>query len=118
MAIFQLEIADTDVQRVFDAICSNYGRPSSVANPDHSEVLDADGNPVVDEDGEPVAPVDADGNEIPSVIENPESQGAFTHRIVRQFLSDHVTAYEVAQAKAAASAAIDTNVSISDPDPT
>ena len=51
-------------------------------------------------------------------IENPESQGAFTHRVVRQFLSDHVTAYEVAQAKAAASAAVDTSVSISDPDPT
>ena len=34
MAIFQLEIADADVQRVFDAICSNYGRPSSVSNPD------------------------------------------------------------------------------------
>ena len=30
MAIFQLEIADADVQRVFDAICSNYGRSSSV----------------------------------------------------------------------------------------
>ena len=118
MAIFQLEIADADVQRVFDAICSNYGRASSVANPDYSEVLDADGNPAVDENGDPVAPVDADGNEIPSLIENPESQGAVTHRIVRQFLSDPVTAYEVAQAKAAASAAIDTNVSISDPDPT
>ena len=110
MAIFQLEIADADVQRVFDAICSNYSRPSSIVNPDYSEVLDADGNPV--------APVDADGNEVPELIENPESQGAFTHRIVRQFLSDHVNAYEVAQAKAAASAAVDTSVSISDPDPT
>lgn len=118
MAIFQLEIADADVQRVFDAICSNYSRPSSIANPDYSEVLDADGNPVLDEDGNPVAPVDADGNEVPELIENPESQGAFTHRIVRQFLSDHVNAYEVAQAKAAASAAVDTSVSISDPDPT
>ena len=118
MAIFELEIADTDVQRVFDAICSNYGRASSVANPDYSTVLDEDGNAALDEDGEPVAPVDADGNEIPSEIENPESQGAFTHRVVRQFLSDHVTAYEVAQAKAAASAAVDTSVSISDPDPT
>lgn len=25
MAIFKLEIADSDVDRVFDAICSNYG---------------------------------------------------------------------------------------------
>ena len=25
MAIFKLEIADTDVDRVFDAICANYG---------------------------------------------------------------------------------------------
>ena len=51
MAIFQLEIADADVQRVFDAICSNYSRPSSIVNPDYSEVLDADGNPTTDGSG-------------------------------------------------------------------
>ena len=51
MAIFQLEIADDDVSRVFDAICSNYGYQANIANPDY--VLDTSDpeNPVEPVDG-------------------------------------------------------------------
>jgi hypothetical protein len=108
MAIFQLEIADDDVARVFDAICSNYGRPDDVANPDY----------VVDEtDPEnPIYPVDEAGDPISATIPNPETQGDFTHRIVRQFLSEHVQAHEIEEAKKAAAAAVDSSVAITDPD--
>ena len=107
MAIFQLEIADDDVSRVFDAICSNYGYSEFVANPEY----------VVDysDPDNPVEPVDAEGNPIPSTIENAETQGDFTHKIVRQFLGEHVRAYEISEAKKAAAAAVDASVAISDP---
>jgi hypothetical protein len=114
MAIFQLEIADADVARVFDAICSNYGWPDNVPNPDifiDDSIIDPD-DPAV----EPADPVDVDGNPIPATIPNPETQGDFTHRIVRQFLSEHVQAYEIEEAKKAAAAAIDSSVVITDPD--
>ena len=107
MAIFQLEIADDDVSRVFDAICSNYGYKANIANPEY--ILD-ESDPV-----NPVEPVDADGNPIPKTIVNPETQGDFTHKIVRQFLGDHVRAYEITQAKKAAAEAVDASVAISDP---
>jgi hypothetical protein len=107
MAIFQLEIADDDVSRVFDAICSNYGYRADIPNPEY----------IVDESDpdNPVEPVDADGNPIPKTIANTETQGDFTHKIVRQFLGDHVRAYEISEAKKAAAAAIDASVAISDP---
>ena len=107
MAVFQLEIADDDVSRVFDAICSNYGYRADIPNPEY----------IVDESDpeNPVEPVDAEGNPIPATITNPESQGDFTHKIVRQFLSDHVRAYEINEAKKAAAAAVNSSVSISDP---
>ena len=78
MAIFQLEIADDDVSRVFDAICSNYGYQANIANPDY--VIDTS------DPENPVEPVDGDGNPIPATIANPETQGDFTHKIVRKFL--------------------------------
>jgi hypothetical protein len=112
MAIFQLEIADADVQRVFDAVCSNYGWQSELANPLYSLAQTFN-----EEDGTPILPVvDENGVEIPEILENPESQGDFTHGKVRGFLSDHVIAYELNQAKEAAAAAVDTNVAISDPE--
>lgn len=113
MAIFQLEIADDDVARVFDAICSNYGWPDNVANPD---IIGDDSIDPDDPATEPAGPVDVDGNPIPATIPNPETQGDFTHRIVRQFLSEHVQAYEIEEAKRAAMVAIDSSVSITDPD--
>jgi len=107
MAIFQLEIADDDVSRVFDAICSNYGYQADIPNPEYI-VDESDPDNIVE-------PVDADGNPIPSTITNPETQGDFTHKIVRQFLGDHVRAYEISEAKKAAAAAVDASVTISDP---
>jgi|TARA_B100001113_G_scaffold186020_1_gene152402 hypothetical protein len=75
MAIFNLEISDNDVDRVFDAICSNYKWTE----------------------------------------ESGETKGDFTHKVVRQFLADNVRAYEIAKAKAEATASIDTSVGLSDP---
>ena len=109
MAIFQLDIADDDVQRVFDAVCGNYGRPANVANPAYHIELDEDGNDII--------PLDAEGNPIPSLIENPESQGDFTHKMVRKFLEDHVGAWEREQARKAAAEAVNVSVNLSDPEP-
>ena len=108
MAIFQLEIADSDVERVFSAVCSNYGRPEVTANPEY----------VVDysDPDNPIFPVDLVGVPIPITIPNAETEGDFTHRIVRQFLSDHVEAYEIDVAKKAAAAAVSASVVITDPD--
>ena len=107
MAIFQLEIADDDVSRVFDAICSNYGYKATIPNPEY--LVDTS------DPENPVEPVDGDGNPIPATIANPETQGDFTHKIVRKFLGDHVRAYEIDEAKKAAAAAVNATVSISDP---
>lgn len=112
MAIFQLEISDADVQRVFDAICGNYGWQSDVVNPLYEAAE------TFNEDGSTITPVvDVAGVAIPSTMSNPETQGDFTHRKVREFLAEHVTAYEVNAAKAAAAAAVSTSVVITDPAP-
>ena len=96
MAQFSIEIADEDVNRVMDAVSANYNWPSTVANPDFDE-------------GQPIS------GENPETIANPENKFMFVNRIVRNFLQNHVTAYEVEVAKAEAAAAADTNVTISDP---
>ena len=97
MAIFELEIADPDVQRVFDAVCANYHRSETIKNPDF--------NPDLPEDE----------NTNPSMIANPEDQGQFVHRMVRNFLAEHVAAHEISTAKEQAAANTNTEVSISDP---
>ena len=97
MAIFELAIADEHVQRVFNAVCSNYNWVEKVQNPD----FDAE------------QPEDESTN--PSMIDNPENQGQFVHRIVRQFLAEHVATYEISAAKKAAAEAADTSIDISDP---
>jgi hypothetical protein len=121
MAIFQLEIADADVDRVLNAVAVNYRRPETVPNPEYVlvEVLDADGNPVLDDAGNPTYsdPVDENGNPIPSRIDNPESKGDFTHRMVREFLASHVSSHELEVAKAEALANLNSNVDLSDPNP-
>ena len=96
MAIFELAIADEDVQRVFDAICNNYNRPESVDNPDF-------------------AAAQPDSDENPARIDNPETQGEFVHRIVRQFLAEHVKSYEIKRAKEQAAENASPSVSITDP---
>jgi hypothetical protein len=65
MAVFSVEIADSDVERVINAVCANYQRPDTI--------LDNNGN----------------------TIENPESKAVFANKMVRQFLSDHVQKYEI-----------------------
>jgi len=99
MAQFAIEIADADIMRVMEAIAVNYKRPAMVDNPDFDEEL----------------PESEEAN--PRLIENPETLFQFANRIVRQFLSENVKAYEVRVAKeaAAAAAAAASNIEISDP---
>lgn len=65
MAIFSVEIVDSDVERVIESLCKNYNRPDLI--------LDNNGNS----------------------IENPESKPVFANRMVREFLTDHVRRYEI-----------------------
>jgi hypothetical protein len=65
MAIFSVEIADKDVERVIDSLCANYARQDTI--------IDNSGNSVI----------------------NPESKPVFANRMVREFLSDHVKKYEL-----------------------
>ena len=97
MAVFSIEIADADVNRVMDAVTSNYNWPEQVDNPNF----------------DPTQPVDPNTN--PKMIANPENKFVFTNRMVRGFLANHVVAHEVNQAKAAAEAALNTSITISDP---
>lgn len=95
MAVFSIEIADADVNRVMDAITANYNRQENVINPDY----------------DPNDPASLE------LLPNPEDKFKFTNRMVRQFISDHVVAYEIAAAKSAAVAATDTSITIDDPQP-
>jgi hypothetical protein len=95
MAVFSIEIADVDVNRVMDAITANYQWQENVLNPDY----------------------DSTDPESLELLPNPEDKFKFTNRMVRQFLADHVVAYEVAAAKSAAVAATDTSITIDDPQP-
>ena len=97
MAQFAVEIDDADVQRVMDAVSANYNYQTQVDNPDFDEELAED--PVTN----------------PRLIDNPENVYIFANKIVRKFLADNVRAYEVKQAKAAAAAAVNASVTISDP---
>lgn len=69
MAIFSIEIADGDVERVIDSLCANYRRPENIS--------------------------DNQGNSIP----NPETKPVFANRMVREFITDHVKRYEIDLAK-------------------
>ena len=109
MAIFQLEIADEDVQRVLQAVAHNNGWHAQIPNPDYIVEIDA-------ETGAHIPPVDGDGNPVLERIDNPETMGQFTHRMVRVYLSQHVAAYEVNEAKRLAVESIDPDVSINDPE--
>ena len=94
MAQFAIEIDDADVGRVLTAIAINYSRPAQIPNPD----FDPDAEVLVDE-----------------MIDNPETMAQFANRIVRQFLSEHVAAYELNVARHAAVDAANTSVNINDP---
>ena len=98
MAQFAVEIADADVDRVLDSIAGNYNRPEQVENPDFN-------------DSEPESETNV------RLIDNPESKAVFASKIVRQFLSENVKAYEVKLAKQAAAQAAEAaaGVTITDP---
>lgn len=65
MAIFSIEIADGDVERVIDSLCANYKRPDTI--------------------------IDSNGN----TVDNPESKPVFANRMVREFIGDHVRRYQL-----------------------
>lgn len=69
MAIFSVEIADTDVDRVINAVCTNYNYKDKILTDNNEEIT------------------------------NPESKPVFANRMVRKFLSDHVKKYELDLAK-------------------
>ena len=96
MAEFSVEINDADVSRVLDAIAANYNRPETVSNPSFDSSLP-----------------ESESN--PRTIDNPESKAAFSNRIVREFLSEHVNAYEAKAAKQAALDGLPASVTITDP---
>ena len=91
--IISIEIDNRDVNRVFDAISNNFKRPDKIDNPgfDH---------------GRPENP----GN--PKEVDNPESQEDFVNRMIREFISAHVNAFEVKEARRNAADALDTSVRI------
>ena len=66
MAIFSIEIADQDVQRVIEALCVPYGREEMITDPEDAMAS----------------------------IPNPESKPVFANRMVRKFLQDHVRKYD------------------------
>lgn len=69
MAIFSVEIADSDVDRVINAVCTNYNYKDKILTDNNEEIT------------------------------NPESKPVFANRMVRKFLSDHVKKYELDLAK-------------------
>ena len=109
MAVFSVEIADADVQRVLDALAANYNWSEFIGNPDYPTELE------YDDDGVAITPVDDDRNEISISINNPETKAMFANRMVRRFLSDHVVSHEVAQAKKQAVDGLSTDIQINDP---
>jgi hypothetical protein len=94
MAQFSVEINDADVSRVLDAVSANYNRPETVSNPSFDSSLP-----------------ESESN--PRTIDNPESKAAFSNRIVREFLAEHVYAHEQQLAIQAVESPV--SVTITDP---
>lgn len=67
MAIFSVSIDDDDVERVINAICTNYKRPTKIKNPENPS----------------------------QYINNPESPAVFANRIVREFLIENVRKVDI-----------------------
>ena len=87
MAIFSVEIADQDVDRVIEALCINYGWQEQITDP---------------QDGM-------------NVIANPEVKFAFANRMVRNFLKEHVKKYEIDIMTKKVTAALEDDPIIRDP---
>ena len=113
MAVFSVEIADADVNRVLTAIAANYSRPDQVANPAYATIENPNFDPAIEENEDTNPRFVSNGE--PATIDNPETVPQFANRIVRQLLSEHVQAHEIRAAKQAAADAVDTSVNISDP---
>ena len=80
MAQFCIDIADADVERVIIALCSTYGRPEMVDNPNFN-------------------PEEPAGPDNPRQIDKPETPNEFANRIVRRFIGEVTVAHEFKQAK-------------------
>jgi hypothetical protein len=96
MAQFSVEIADADVSRVLNALAANYRRPEQIPNPEFDPM-------------QSVSEVNLE------TIDNPETIAQFANRVVRNFLTENVRAYEVRLAKQQAEDALNTNITINDP---
>jgi hypothetical protein len=96
MAQFSVEIADADVSRVLNALAANYRRPEQIPNPEFDPM-------------QPVSEVNLE------TIDNPETIAQFANRMVRNFLTENVRAYEVKLAKQQAEDALNTSITINDP---
>lgn len=117
MAQFAVEIADEHVDRVLNAVAANYNRQAQILNPDYDEsatIPNPDYDSSLPEDPETNPSTIPDPSQV-EFIDNPETIAQFANRMVRQFLSDHVQAYEIRLAKQQASDALDTTVVISNP---
>ena len=117
MAVFSVEIDDADVARVLTAVAVNYNRPEQIANPDYDEdatIPNPDYDDTIPEDPSTNPSTIPDPNQV-ALIDNPETSAQFCNRIVRQFLSEHVRAYETQLAKEQAAQGLDTTVVINDP---
>lgn len=94
MALFSVEIDDTDVSRVLDAMAVNFSRPETVSNPSFDPSLpESESNPIT--------------------IDNPETKAVFANRMVRKILAEHVYTYE--QQLAIQAVESPTDVTITDP---
>ena len=81
-------------------------------NPDYDPNDPETGSPTITV---AVYPVDENGDPVPAHIDNPVTKGDFTHKMVRRFLSQHVTQHETALARAQALTGLDTTVDLGDP---
>lgn len=101
MAIFSVNIADDQVDRVISALCANYHYRSQISNPDYDPALEME--------------EDYDSTTNPETIDNPETQGAFANRMVREYLINNTKSYEIQVAKQQAMSNIGSPPAISDP---
>ena len=74
MAVFSIEIADQDIERIISAVCSTYNYNAQVIDPDYV-ASDPEAPPV-------------------QYIDNPENPYQFVNRITRQYLTTITTDYE------------------------
>jgi len=103
MASFAIEIPDDQVDRIITAVCANYNYNSQITNPDFDPALE-------DREGE-----DYDPSTNPQTIDNPETPTQFTNRMVREYLQNNTTAYEIQVAKAQVQAQAALAPTITDP---